>query len=146
MSEEPFTPARPAPPDEDEAPAPAAPPPSAPPPYAPPRRPAWGRWPRDGRRGGLLIALVALVVGCCLGAGVVAVGAVVFGHHGPPGHSRFDRDGRDGYYRGGDPRDNRGPGPGPGPGYGRPGDRRPPAPTSTTAPAPTTAAPTPTAS
>ncbi|WP_433606582.1 hypothetical protein ACQP2P_30455 [Dactylosporangium sp. CA-139114] len=117
----------------------------------------WGGWPGGrrggpGRRNGILIAIVALVVGCCLGAGVTAVGALVVGHHrGPdrvgPGWDRHD------HYRGGDPRDGRGPGNGygpgngNGPGNGRFGDRgRQPGPAPTTAaptqPAPTSAAPT----
>ncbi|WP_433043528.1 hypothetical protein [Dactylosporangium sp. CS-033363] len=118
----------------------APPPPPPPPPYG---RPAWGGWRGGGRgrRNGLLIAILALIVGCCLGAGVTAVGALVVGHHrGPervgPGWDRND------HSRNGDPRDRRGPGPG----YGRPGNL-PPAPGATpAAPAPTTAAPTPTAS
>ncbi|WP_433203074.1 hypothetical protein ACQP00_33485 [Dactylosporangium sp. CS-047395] len=128
---------------------PAAPSAAGPPPPPPPGRPGWGEWRGQGwrggrgRRNGLLIAILALIVGCCLGAGVTAVGALVVGHHhGPqrvgPGWDRND------HYRNGDPRDRRGPGPG----YGRPGNI-PPAPGATPAapaPAQTTAAPTPTAS
>ncbi|MEU7867228.1 hypothetical protein [Dactylosporangium sp. NPDC049140] len=144
LSKQPPPPAEPAEPVEPvEAPAPPPAPPPPPPP--PPGRPAWGGWPGGwrggrGRRNGVLIAIVALVVGCCLGAGVTAVGAVVFGHHGGPqrvgpGHDRYE------HYRGGDPRDPRGPG---APGNGRFDRNRPPAPAPTTAR--TTAVPTPTAS
>ena len=76
---------------------------------------------------------MALVVGCCLGAGVTAVGALLVGHHHGPDRVGPGWD-RDEHRRGGDPRDPRGPG------NGRFDRHGPPAPP---APVPTTAAPTP---
>src|SRR4051812_40642477 len=105
LSKQPPPPAEPAEPVEAQPPpaAPSPPPPPPPPPAgppAPPGRPAWGGWLGGwrgrGRRTGVLIAIVALVVGCCRGGGVTAVGAVVIGHPGGPqrvgpGHDRYDR-------------------------------------------------------
>jgi len=101
------------------APAAAAPPPAAPPPPAPaapavPAAPdrlhlAGQRLRHPGARVTLLVSAATLVLGCCLGAGMVAVGAAVLGHH--------DRGDDRGHFT----RDERGPG---GPAGRRDGDDR----------------------
>jgi hypothetical protein len=84
----------------------------------------------------LLVAVAALLAGCLLGGGVVAVGAIVSNlgdHRGGDRVSRFDRDGgRDGERFRPHLDDRR---PGPGGERHRPDPATPPAPGSSTAPA-----------
>jgi hypothetical protein len=123
---------------------------------APPFRvgPPRGRWRRS--RVPVLVGAAGLVLGCCLGAGIVAAGVAVFGdgHHGPDhrrvGVDRGDRDERPGGWGDRDERpggDGRFGGGGGMPGRpGQDGNRKPrPVPTATP-PAPSPAAPTPSAS
>ncbi|WP_344611962.1 hypothetical protein [Dactylosporangium salmoneum] len=114
-----------------------------PPPVGAPPRAGWRETMRGPR--GPVIAGAALLLGCVLGAGVTAVGAVVagtIGHHGHGGpgghHQRYDRGpGRDGEWN----RDAPGNRPGNGPARPRypvnPGPTQP----ATQAPAPATPAP-----
>lgn len=125
-------------------PAGAQTPPTAqvPPPFAATPGPGWSRWGR--RRVPLAVAGVALLLGCLLGAGVTAAGALAsavwdrhggHGGHGGP-HGPGPRDGRDrgpGWRHGG-PRSQDGPG-------NRPGPVAPPGPAAPQAP-PTAAPPT----
>jgi hypothetical protein len=109
-----------------------------------PGRPG-GRW--RGRRAPLL-AVAALLIGCVLGAGITAVGAVLAGHHGDH-HSRSGP-GRGDYRFGGERGDrgqngDRGGRGGPGRGDGRTSDGRT-APGNPPATAPSTATPAPSAS
>jgi hypothetical protein len=120
---------------ETAAPAPAA----AGPVNEPAARPAGGRW--WNRRVPLLVIGAALVLGCLLGGGVVAVGALVGDFHGGDDRGHFSRDDR------ADRRGNDGgirPGRGDNRGNGRRGDG-PDKPAPTPAPS-TSSAPTPQAS
>lgn len=145
---EPVWAAEPAPATADPAAHPAAHPtanPAAGYPAGPGRLRAAGGGLRRSRAGvPLLVGAVALVLGCCLGAGVVAVGAAVIGD----GHRGDDRS-RISHERGGDRGDRGGP-----PGRGddrkriRPGQdglRKQPSPAATPS-APATTPPAPSAS
>ncbi|GAA1529164.1 hypothetical protein GCM10009827_053040 [Dactylosporangium maewongense] len=103
----------------------------------------------------MLVGAAGLVLGCCLGGGIVAAGVAVFGdgHRGDDrikidrndrGDNGFRPGGREGNGRGVRPGQNPGQNPGQGPGQG--GNRRPGPPAASTAPAPTTAVPAPSAS
>ncbi|GLY93820.1 hypothetical protein Acsp02_10760 [Actinoplanes sp. NBRC 103695] len=130
-------------------------------------RPSRGRWwnrpAGNGRRVPLAIALVALLLGCMLGGGLVAIGSFAFGHRGDDrGHGRPDfRDGGDRERGDRGRRGDDGPGNGGRPGDGgwrrdggRPGDNgpgngpgnAPPAAPGPAASAPAASAPAPAAS
>ena len=134
------------PPDEiDHAAAQPEPPAAHPAPpgtaYEPPAaqpRPAGGRW--WNRRVPLLLTGAGLLLGCVLGAGVVAVGALAFGD-GHGGGDRVNSHDRGDAGHGGPGRSGRGDGP------EQPEPTTPATPSSPATPsAPATTAPSPTAS